>query len=49
MSHPEEETKAEDLNATGKEEPLSEDKEIIEEIVEETATDEDEAAEQESN
>jgi len=49
MSHPEEETKAEDLNATGKEEPLSEHKEIIEEIVEETATDEDEAAEQESN
>jgi molecular chaperone GrpE len=49
MSHPEEETKAEDLNATAKEEPLSEHKEIIEEIVEETATDEDEAAEQESN
>lgn len=49
MSHPEEETKAEDSNATGKEEPLSEHKEIIEEIVEETAADEDEAAEQESN
>jgi molecular chaperone GrpE len=48
MSHPGEETKTEDLNATGEEEPLSEHREIIEEIVEETIDNSDVETEQDS-
>jgi molecular chaperone GrpE len=47
MSHPGEETKTEDLNAT-REEPLSEHREIIEEIVEETIDNSDVETEQDS-
>jgi molecular chaperone GrpE len=48
MSHPGEDTKAEDLNTTGKEEPLSEHREIIEEIVEDKIDETDAATEQDS-
>jgi molecular chaperone GrpE len=48
MSHPGEDTKAEDLSTTGKDEPLSEHREIIENIVEDKIDKTDAATEQDS-